>query len=93
MSATRFLFLSARVGEVMTNDPVCLSGGETVAEVARLFDANEISGAPVVDGLHRLIGVVSRTDLIHRAAVDLKFPAVTMPNNLHDGRSGTLNGR
>lgn len=65
MSATRAS--TKTVGEIMTPDPVCLSGGESVAEVARIFDSNEISGAPVVDGLHRLVGVVSRTDLIHRA--------------------------
>lgn len=56
-----------RVKDVMTRDPVCLSGGETVAELARVFDSNEISGAPVVDGQNHLIGVVSRTDLVHRA--------------------------
>jgi CBS domain-containing protein len=34
--------------------------------VARLFEENEISGAPVVDAQGRVVGVVSRTDLIRR---------------------------
>jgi CBS domain-containing protein len=34
--------------------------------VARILDSNEISGAPVIDGQGRVIGVVSKTDLLHR---------------------------
>jgi CBS domain-containing protein len=36
--------------------------------LARLFEENEISGCPVVSGEGRVIGVVSKTDLLRRCS-------------------------
>ena len=54
------------VKDVMTPDPVRVTRDTTASELARLLDANEISGVPVVDELDRVVAVVSRTDLLHR---------------------------
>jgi CBS domain-containing protein len=54
------------VSEVMTPKPVCVECGTTVRELAELFDENGISGIPVLDGQERVIGVVSKTDLVRR---------------------------
>ena len=51
---------------LMTRDPVSVSGSTSATELAVILDENEISGVPVVDPLDRVIGVVSRTDLLHR---------------------------
>ena len=53
-------------GALMTRDPVRVEASTTASELATVFDENEISGAPVVDQLDHVIGVVSRTDLLHR---------------------------
>ncbi len=58
--------LSAVVQDVMTTDPVSIGSGDSVAEAARTLDSNNISGLPVVDLQDRVIGVVTRTDLVHR---------------------------
>jgi CBS domain-containing protein len=55
-----------RAADIMTAEPVCIEPGMTIREAARLFDEHEISGAPVVDAAGRLVGVVSRTDLVRR---------------------------
>ena len=55
------------VKDIMTRDPVCLTGDTSARELARILETNEISGCPVVDALERVIGVVSKTDLLHRA--------------------------
>jgi CBS domain-containing protein len=54
------------VADVMTRDPVCIETGATLRQTAELLDEHEISGLPVVDDQLRLVGVVSRTDLLRR---------------------------
>ncbi len=58
--------LTAR--DVMTLEPVCVGPATTIRELARLFEENEISGAPVVNRSGRLVGVVSTTDLVRTLA-------------------------
>ena len=65
MSASRATAAS-KVEEVMTTHPVCVTGAADIRELAQLFDGNEISGVPVVDNQNRVIGVVSKSDLIRR---------------------------
>lgn len=57
-----------KAGDVMVPEPVCVEPATTIRELARVFEENEISGAPVVDGQGRLVGVVSKTDLIRRCS-------------------------
>lgn len=54
--------------DVMTRDPVCVARSTRIRELARVFEENEISGAPVVDQKGELVGVVSRSDLIRRCS-------------------------
>jgi len=55
-----------KVKDVMTREPVAVSPSMTLRELAQLLDTNEISGVPVVDTQDHVLGVVSKTDLIHR---------------------------
>jgi len=68
-----------KVADVMTPKPICVTRGTSVAELAEVFDANEISGAPVLDEQDRVVGVVSKTDLIHRC---VEGPIGAMPGDL-----------
>ena len=54
------------VKSIMTAKPLCVSMGTTVRELAELLIENEISGAPVIDMQERVVGVVSKTDLLDR---------------------------
>jgi CBS domain-containing protein len=53
---------------VMVPEPVCVEPSTMIRQLARIFEENEISGAPVVDKEGRVIGVVSKTDLIRRCS-------------------------
>jgi len=53
---------------VMTADPVCIGPSGTIRELARLFEEHEISGVPVVNQEGKVVGVVSKTDLIRRCS-------------------------
>jgi CBS domain-containing protein len=57
-----------RARDVMTADPVCISPSAGIRELARLLEEQEISGVPVVDQQGRVIGVVTKTDLIRRCS-------------------------
>jgi len=55
------------VKDIMTRHPVCVTGDTSARELARILESNEISGCPVIDTQERVIGVVSKTDLLRRA--------------------------
>ena len=65
MSTTRPIPRTAK--DIMTAEVVSATAEMTLREFARLLDEFEVSGAPVVDAVGRLIGVASKSDLIHRA--------------------------
>ncbi len=54
--------------DIMTAEPVCAEPATTIRQLARLFEENDISGCPVVDQDGKVIGVVSKTDLIRRCS-------------------------
>ena len=54
--------------DIMTADPVCIGPSATIRELARTFEEHEISGVPVVNQEGRVVGIVSKTDLIRRCA-------------------------
>lgn len=54
--------------EIMSTDPVCAAPSMTLRQVSRLLVENDISGAPVVDESGRVVGVISKTDLVRRLA-------------------------
>lgn len=51
------------VDEVM-KDPICVRKDVTIDELTSIFVNEKISGLPVVDGEGKLLGVVSKTDLV-----------------------------
>jgi CBS domain-containing protein len=56
--------MTIKAREIMKKRVVSVTPNQTVGEVARLLDERRISGAPVVDQHGKLMGVVSRTDLV-----------------------------
>lgn len=56
--------LTAR--DVMTSPVTTVTPSTPLAELARLLTEDQISGVPVVDVESRLVGIVSKTDLLER---------------------------
>jgi CBS domain-containing protein len=52
------------VGEVMTPSPIVIYPEATVTEAARVMLAHKVKRLPVVDDVGKLVGVVSRADLM-----------------------------
>lgn len=53
--------------DIMTSKVLTVKAGTTIGEIAKLMATERISGVPVVDDEGRMIGIVSETDLLHRA--------------------------
>jgi CBS domain-containing protein len=62
-----------RAVEVMTTKVITVGENASVAEVAKLLAARGISAVPVVDKDHKVIGMVSEGDLLHRTETGTKM--------------------
>ncbi len=86
------------VGAVMSGDVICVTADLGADELAALLVDRGFSGAPVVDGEGRPIGVVSKTDLVREAGApacatvgDLMTPlAFTLPEHAPLARAVAL---
>ena len=56
-----------KASDVMAKNVVTAKPTTTVREIAELMVKNRISGVPVVDDGGKLVGILSETDLLHRA--------------------------
>jgi CBS domain-containing protein len=56
-----------RAADVMTSEVITVSKDASVQEAAKLMAEHGISAVPVVDRAHRLVGILSEGDLLHRA--------------------------
>lgn len=54
----------ARADELMTAPPVCARPGWNVVETARLMTTRHVKRLPVVDEALRLLGIISRSDIL-----------------------------
>ncbi len=64
------------VGDVMTRDVWSVSTGTGLAEAAHLMAEHRIKRLPVVDNGKRVLGIVSRVDLLRTAGEDYHTPVV-----------------
>jgi CBS-domain-containing membrane protein len=56
--------LARTAGDLMSAPPVVVLAGTSIAAAARLMDSANVKRLPVVDDLGRLVGIVSRGDLL-----------------------------
>ncbi len=69
-----------KVGDVMTRDPVSVEQATPISEVVALMEAKKIKRVPVLaDG--RLVGVVSRADLLRAVADMLSLKSPPLPTD------------
>jgi CBS domain-containing protein len=72
-------------GDLMTHSPVIVAPGDAVEHAARLMSQRKVKRLPVVDGNGRLVGIISRADVLavfDRSDQDIRREITTdvMPN-------------
>ena len=57
-------FMYYQVRDVMTSDPIAVDKHVTLSDVEAIFEEHDFNGLPVVDQSHRLIGLITKLDLL-----------------------------
>jgi CBS domain-containing protein len=60
------------VGDVMTSGVLTTSPQKNIAEVVRIMDEKKIRRLPVVDEKKKLVGIISRADILKAILKKLK---------------------
>jgi CBS domain-containing protein len=58
--------MSLSAGEMMTKKVIAVSPEDTLEQAATLMTQNEVSRLPVIDAAGKLVGIVSRRDIMRR---------------------------
>lgn len=58
--------MTLQARDIMTRDVATVTADMPVHEIARMMTERHISGIPVVDEAHNIIGIVTEADLLHR---------------------------
>ena len=59
-----YVFIYYQVRDVMTSDPIAVEKHVTLSDVEAIFEEHDFNGLPVVDESHRLIGMITKLDLL-----------------------------
>jgi IMP dehydrogenase len=70
-------------------DPVTLSPDATIGEALRLMRGNKIGGIPIVDGAHKLVGILTNRDLRFETNTKQKVSEIMTKENLITAPEGT----
>lgn len=55
---------SINVTDVMTTDSIYVSPDDTIIDILKLIDENNVSSIPVLDVEHRLLGLITKSNLV-----------------------------
>ena len=66
---------AARVRELMTSEPACVSPEAAIDEVERLMSEAQVRRIPVVDAAGRCVGIIAQADLARAEAGESVQPA------------------
>jgi acetoin utilization protein AcuB len=58
-----YLLATLPVRKVMTPDPITITADATIGEAARTMLENKVSGLPVVNERHQVIGIITESDI------------------------------
>ncbi len=58
-----YLLSTLTIGKIMTANPFTISPDATLAEAARMMLEHRVSGLPVVDEEHHVIGIITESDI------------------------------
>jgi len=83
-----------RAKDIMTRPVHVLRADMPFTEIGHLFNRHHISGAPVIDHLGRIIGVVSEKDILSKLGIENPYSFIeTILSNLNDNSPVIIHAR
>lgn len=73
------------VADLMTLDPISVQVDASIEDAERLMHDRAVSGLPVVDIVGRLVGVISRTDIVEDGSIPTAILLRRRPSGLRVG--------
>ncbi len=73
----------------MIHNPITLGADKIVADATELMDKYRISGIPIIDDNHKLIGILTNRDLRFEPNKNLKISEIMTKTNLRTAPEGT----
>lgn len=58
-----YLLSELKIKDIMTKNPVCVSPMDTIEQVALIMLEKKLTGLPVVDWEHKLVGMITEADI------------------------------
>jgi acetoin utilization protein AcuB len=65
-----YLLARLKVSSVMTANPVMIQPQTTIGEAAKVMLDHKVSGLPVVDDDHKLIGIITESDIFRMVVLN-----------------------
>ena len=87
-----YLLSEIKIKDIMTPDPITLKEDDSVEKAAVIMLENRISGMPVVDSEHHVVGIITETDVFkvmvsitgaYRSPIQLAFDIEDSPGSLN----------
>jgi len=88
-----YLLSKIKIKKIMTKDPITIPPYYTLEETARVLLENKISGAPVVNDKGKLMGIITRDDMlkvlvnmtgVDKRGVQFVFQVEDRPQSIHE---------
>jgi len=89
----KYLLSKIKVFKIMTKNPITIPSDFTLEETARILLKNKISGAPIVNDQKKVIGMITRDDLLRvmtnltgvdKRGIQFGFQVVDRPKSVFD---------
>ena len=88
-----YLLSKIKVKEIMTKDPITVRPDYTLEETSRILLEKKISGVPVINDEGRMIGIITRDDLLRvlinltgvdKRGIEFAFQVKDRPKSIHE---------
>lgn len=77
-----YLLAKLKVGKIMTRNPITIYANDTLGEAAWLMLTKKVSGLPVVDSKHRVIGIITESDIFRLVVQEWRRAETETPSTL-----------